>query len=105
MAKFSEIAEENDKNLRKLEGERVKIDDWLDKPIKITNYRVEPSNFKDKNGKIKNRIGIEFYYEGVPRVIFTSAGTLMYLIPKYFKKDEALEAKIVKKSDGHYVLE
>lgn len=105
MAKFSEIAEENDKNLRKLEGESVRIDDWLDKPIKITNYRVEPSNFKDKYGRTKNRIGFEFYYEGTPRVIFSSASTLLYLIPKYSRKDEPLECKIVKKSDGQYVLE
>ena len=105
MAKFSEIAEENDKNLRKLEGESVKIDEWVNKPIKITNYRVEPSNFKDKYGRTKNRIGFEFYYEGTPRVIFTSASTLLYLIPKYCRKDEPLECKIVKKSDGQYVLE
>lgn len=105
MAKFSEIAEENDKNLRKLEGESVKIDDWLNKNIKITAYRIEPSNFKDKNGRTRNRIGFEFYYEGTPRVIFSSASTLMYLIPKYCKKDDPLECKIVKKSDGQYVLE
>ena len=102
---LSEIADENDKNLRKLEGESVKIDEWLNKPIKITNYRVEPSNFKDKYGRTKNRIGFEFYYEGTPRVIFTSASTLLYLIPKYSRKDEPLECKIVKKSDGQYVLE
>lgn len=105
MAKFSEIADENDKNLRKLEGESVKIDEWLNKPIKITNYRVEPSNFKDKYGRTKNRIGFEFYYEGTPRVIFTSASTLLYLIPKYHRKDEPLECRIIKKPDGQYVLE
>lgn len=104
MGKFSEIAEENDKNLRKLEGEKVKIDEWLDKTIKITNFRVEPSNYKDKNGKARNRIGFEFYYEGSPRVIFTSACTLMYLIPKYCKKDDPLETKIIKKPDGQYIL-
>lgn len=104
MARFSDIAEENDKNLRKLEGEKVRIDDWLDKTIKITNFRVEPSNYKDKNGKVRNRIGFEFYYEGTPRVIFTSACTLMYLIPKYCKKDDPLEAKIIKKADGQYIL-
>lgn len=105
MVKFSEVAEENDKNPKKLEGDSVRIDEWLNKPIKITNFRVEPSNFKDKFGKTKNRIGFEFYYEETPRVIFTSASTLLYLIPKYMIKDEPLEAKIVKKTDGQYILE
>lgn len=103
MAKFSEIASENDKNIRKLEGQSVKIEDWLDKPIKITAYRIEPSKFTDKAGKPKNRIGFEFYHEGVPRVIFTSSGTLMYLIHKYYSKD-GLECKIVRRN-GQLMLE
>lgn len=103
MAKFSEIADENDKNIRRLEGESVKIEDWLDKPIKITAYRIEPSKFADKAGKPKNRIGFEFYYEGVSRVIFTSSGTLIYLIHKYYSKD-GLECKIVRRN-GQLMLE
>lgn len=103
MAKFSEIATENDKNIRKLEGTSVKLEDWLDKPIRITGYRVEPSKFNDKQGKPKNRIGFEFYYEGVPHVIFTSSGTLIYLISKYYVQ-EGLECKIVKRN-GQLVLE
>lgn len=103
MAKFSEIASESDKNLRKLEGDSVKIEDWLDKPIKITAYRIEPSKFTDRGGKPKSRIGFEFYYEGVPRVIFTSSRTLMYLIHKYCSKD-GLECKIVRRN-GQLMLE
>lgn len=103
MAKFSEIATENDKNLRKLEGSSVKIEDWLDKQIKITAYRIEPSKFSDKNGKPKNRIGFEFYYERTPRVIFTSASTLIYLIQKYYSS-EGLECKIVRRN-GQLMLE
>ena len=103
MAKFSEIATENDKNLRKLEGNSVKIEDWLDKPIRITAYRIEPSKFSDKSGKPKNRIGFEFYFEGTPRVIFTSSGTLIYLIQKYYSQ-EGLECKIVRRN-GQLMLE
>lgn len=103
MAKFSEIASENDKNIRKLEGNSVKIEDWIDRPIKITAYRIEPSKFTDRQGKPKNRIGFEFYAEGVPHVIFTSSGTLIYLIQKYYQK-EGLECKIVKKN-GQLMLE
>lgn len=103
MAKFSEIATENDKNIRKLEGDSVKIENWLDKPIKITAYRIEPSKFSDNKGKTKNRIGFEFYSEGVPHVIFTSSGNLMYLIPKYYVR-EGLECKIVRRN-GELVLE
>lgn len=97
MAKFSDIADENDKNIRKLEGDSVKIEDWIDKPIKITGYRIEPSKFSDRTGKPKNRIGFEFYHEGVPHVIFTSSGTLLYLIQKYYQKD-GLECKIIKRN-------
>ena len=103
MAKFSEIATENDKNLRKLEGNSVKIEDWLDKPIKITGYRIEPSKFNDNKGRPKNRIGFEFYSEGTPHVIFTSSGNLIYLIQKYYTK-EGLECKIVKRN-GQLCLE
>ena len=103
MAKFSEIATENDNNLRKLEGNSVKIEDWLDKPIKITGYRIEPSNFNDNKGRPKNRIGFEFYSEGTPHVIFTSSGNLIYLIQKYYTK-EGLECKIVKRN-GQLCLE
>lgn len=103
MAKFSEIASENDKNIRKLEGNSVKIEDWIDRPIKITAYRIEPSKFTDRQGKPKNRIGFEFYAEGTPHVIFTSSGTLIYLIQKYYQK-EGLECKIVKKN-GQLMLE
>lgn len=103
MTKFSEIASENDKNIRKLEGNSVKIEDWLDKVIKITGYRIEPSKFCDRQGKPKNRIGFEFYYEGTPHVIFTSSGTLIYLIQKYYQKD-GLECKIVRRN-GQLVLE
>lgn len=103
MAKFSEIATENDKNIRKLEGDSVKLEDWLDRPIKITGYRIEPSKFNDRQGKPKNRIGFEFYAEGTPHIIFTSSGTLMYLIQKYYQKD-GLECKIVKRN-GQLVLE
>nr|DAX39300.1 MAG TPA: hypothetical protein [Caudoviricetes sp.] len=103
MAKFSEIADENDKNIRKLEGKSVKIENWLDKPIKITAYRIEPSKFADKNGRQKDRIGFEFYSEGVPYVIFTSSSNLIYLIRKYYVK-EGLECKIVRRN-GELVLE
>ena len=103
MAKFSEIATENDKNIRKLEGTSVKIEDWLDRPIRITAYRIEPSKFNDRNGKPKNRIGFEFYHEGVPHVIFTSSGNLIYLIQKYYAKD-GLECRIVKRN-GELCLE
>lgn len=103
MAKFSEIASENDKNIRKLEGNSVKIEDWLDKPIRITAYRIEPSKFCDRQGKPKNRIGFEFYHEGVPHVIFTSSGTLIYLIQKYYQKD-GLECKIIRRN-GQLLLE
>lgn len=104
MAKFSEIASENDKNIRKLEGNSVKIEDWLEKTIRITAYRIEPSKFCDRQGKPKNRIGFEFYYEGVPHVIFTSSGTLIYLIQKYYQKEDGLECKIVRRN-GQLVLE
>lgn len=103
MAKFSEIASENDKNIRKLEGNSVKIEDWLDKSIRITAYRIEPSKFCDRQGKPKNRIGFEFYHEGVPHVIFTSSGTLIYLIQKYYQKD-GLECKIIRRN-GQLLLE
>jgi hypothetical protein len=103
MTKFSDIATDNDKNIRKLEGNSVRVEDWLDRPIKITGYRIEPSKFADKQGKPKNRIGFEFYSEGVPHVIFTSSGTLIYLIQKYYQKD-GLECKIVKRN-GQLVLE
>ena len=101
--KFSEIAEDNDKNIRKLEGNRVQLDDWLDKPIKITGYRIDQSIYKDKNNNPKKCIAIEFYSEGTAHLIFTSSSTLRYLVAKYFTK-EGLEAKIVKK-DGQYILE
>lgn len=99
MAKiFADIAEEKDKNIRKLVGNKVRLDDWLNKTIKITNYRITPSKYKSCDC-----LHLEFYYEGEPHILFTASSNLIYLVKKYLTDDEPIECQIVKK-DGQLTL-
>lgn len=104
MVDFSKICDERDKNLRKVKGEKVDIKDWLDKPIKMSYFKITKSSKKQGT----NCMSVEFYYDGKAYMFFTGSPNLMYLIDKYLtpemvEKGETLDATIVRK-DGMLLL-
>jgi hypothetical protein len=104
MVDFSKICDERDKNLRKVKGDKVDIKDWLNKPIKISYFKISKSNKKQGT----NCMSVEFYYDGKAYMFFTGSPNLMYLIDKYLtpemvERGETLDATIVRK-DGMLIL-
>lgn len=96
--KFSDFVEETDLDTRKFEGNKVKIDDFLNKNLKFTGSKIFPS--KQKIGR--ECLMIEFYHEGEAHIIFTGASNLLKLFKKY-KSMMPFEAQIITQ-DGFYTL-
>jgi|SRR5690606_17927997 len=67
MKNFSDLKIE----LNRFEGKKISIDDVVDKPIDVLDFKIEPSNYKDKGNNMRLTLSIK--HEGVKRVIFTSS--------------------------------
>jgi len=74
-------------------GDKIKIDEILDKEIEIIGYKVSDSKFqKLNNDKV---LTLQFKLDGVDRILFTGSRVLLEQVEKY--KDEIpFTAKIEK---------
>ncbi len=70
LQKFSDFAEPH----TKLEGDKVKIENILNREIAITGFRIAKSKIKEN----QNYLTIQFMYKGEnePRVVFTGSQVL-----------------------------
>jgi RNA-directed DNA polymerase len=86
MKKFSEFAEEK----TAFEGEKIKIDDVLNKPLEVLNFRV-------LNGKYQTEkcLQVQVRLHNVLKVIFTGSKVLTEQLEKY-EKELPFETTIVK---------
>ena len=75
--KFSDFAPASGK----LEGEKMKLADILDKEILVTGYAVHKSKFKDEM-----YLTLQFEFDNVKRVLFTGSGVLTNQIETYADK-------------------
>lgn len=87
MNKFSDFAV----NEHILEGLKIPIEEVLDKPIVINNYRLNKSKFKSESDCLM----LQTQINGQLRVIFTGSKVLSDLCEKY-KDHLPFEAKIIK---------
>ncbi|MDP2723220.1 MAG: hypothetical protein Q8O72_10715 [Bacteroidales bacterium] len=89
MNRFCEFAKVN-----VIEGDKVSIDDILNKPIIVTNAKVGPSKYqRNTSGKC---LTLQFEQEpNHPQILFTSSEVLISQIEEYNDKIP-FEAKIVK---------
>lgn len=75
--KFSEFAAGD----AKLDGEKIKLKDILDKEILVTGYSIHRSKFKDEN-----YLTVQFEIGGKRHVLFTGSCVLTDQIEKYAEK-------------------
>lgn len=93
MKKFKDFAEEEDKNLCRFEGAKIKVIDVINKTVNIIGFRVLAS--MKKAGSISMRINLML--ENKPRVLFTSSPELYNLLSKY-NKELPFQAKIIQEN-------
>ena len=94
--RFSDFAEED----RPLDGNKLKIDDILNREIEITAYRISESKFTDrKHGKC---LSVQFNIEGTVRIFFTGSEILVRQIEKY--KEHIPFLATVRKYHKYYTL-
>ncbi len=100
--KFSEFAEEE----IKLDGEKAKLDDILNKEILITGYKIKGSKYKkdefDKCSVPPRCLTLQFIINDNKNVIFTGSNVLIEQIEKY--KSEIPFYTIIKKIDRYYTF-
>ena len=89
MKRFSDFATKTNV----MAGDKIKIDEILDKEIEIIGYKVSDSKFqKLNNDKV---LTLQFKLDGVDRILFTGSRVLLEQVEKY--KDEIpFTAKIEK---------
>ncbi|TDE53785.1 hypothetical protein [Flavobacterium sp. GT3P67] len=78
-------------------GEKIKINNLLDKEIIVVDFRVLPSNYEGKG----DRLDIQIEYRDEPRVIFTGGKYLRQTIEKVPKDKFPFKTKI--KKNGEYL--
>jgi len=74
MKKFSEIAKDD----IRLAGEKMKLQDIVDKTITVTGYKITKSKFKEDN-----YVAIQYEMDGEQHVTFTGATVLIEQLKKY----------------------
>ncbi|MDD2495509.1 MAG: hypothetical protein PHE29_09985 [Tissierellia bacterium] len=94
MKRFSDFAKEPNVMI----GDKIKIDNILDKEIEIIGYRINDS--KQKTGTKVLTLQIKF--EGVERILFTGSNVLTEQAEKY--KDEMPFLATIKKVDKFHTF-
>lgn len=96
ISRFSDFAKEE----IGLDGDKVKIDDILNKEMLILNYRIRDSNFsKNKSGKY---LTLQFELDNTKHILFTGSDVLIDQIEKYSSKIPFLV--VVKKVNRYYTF-
>lgn len=77
MKRFSDFATETSA----MTGDKIKIEDVLDKEIEVIGYKVSDSKYaKVKDGKV---LTLQFKLNGENRILFTGSNVLMEQVEKY----------------------
>lgn len=100
MLKFSEFASDDEKPI---EGEKVRIEAILNKPVILTAFKVRPSRYKKDN--CDRCATVQFYEEGSPSrlgVFFTGSNVIIGMLEKY--GDKMPFETTIKKIDKYYTL-
>ena len=100
MLKFSEFASDDEKPI---EGEKVRIEAILNKPVILTAFKVRLSRYKKDN--CDRCATVQFYEEGSPSrlgVFFTGSNVIIGMLEKY--GDKMPFETTIKKIDKYYIL-
>lgn len=94
---FSDFAQDDE---QPLDGEKVKIDHLLNKPIVITRFKIRASKF-DKSPRCAT---VQFYEpeNKTRKIFFTGSNVIIDLLDKY--GDKVPFQTIIKKIDRYYTL-
>ena len=92
MKKFSDFAKESI-----LDGEKVKIDDIINKEIKIIGYAIKDSKYKSKL-----YLTLQIIRENNKYVIFTGSSVLIDQLEKY--KNKIPFVATIRKNNKYYSL-
>lgn len=94
MKKFSDFAKE-----QVLDGDKLKLDDVLDKEIIVLGYQVNKSRYKGNNDTC---LKLQFELDGAHYILFTGSTVLINQIEKY--QDEIPFRAVIKKIDKYYTF-
>jgi len=97
MKKFSDFAE-----IQALEGEKLRLDDVLNKPVIITAQRITASKYsKNESGKY---LTLQFHFpaDDEIKILFTGSDVLISQVEDY--KDEIPFEATIKKINRYYTL-
>lgn len=94
MKKFSDFAKE-----QVLDGDKLKLDDVLDKEIIVLGYQVNKSRYKGNNDTC---LKLQFELDGAHYILFTGSTVLINQIEKY--QDEIPFQTVIKKIDKYYTF-
>ncbi len=95
---FADFAKDDE---QPLDGEKVKLDHFLNKEIIITKIKVKSSKYKDKS---PNYATVQFYEpeNSTRRIFFTGSSVVIKQLEKY--EDMIPFKTIIKKIDRYYTL-
>ena len=77
MKRFSDFATEPNA----MTGDKIKIEDVLDKEIEVTGYKISDSKFAKKS--TDKVLTLQFKLGGENRILFTGSNVLMEQVEKY----------------------
>lgn len=96
MKRFSDFSNSN----ITVTGEKIKIENVLDKEIEVINYSIEDSKFKKDN--TDKLLTLQFKLNREEKILFTGSKVLIDQIEKY--KDELPFIAIIKKINKFYTF-
>lgn len=79
MKRFAEFAEEKSP----LEGEKMRIDDVINKEVIVCSYKISKSKFSENKAGRYVTIQLRFGQDDNPRVVFTGSEVLAGQCEKY----------------------
>lgn len=92
--KFSEFADENNR----FEGDKIRIDDVLNKKIIVQKFMLNKSKYEGKGSYVT----IQILIDDVPKVIFTGSQVISSQCDKYEKEMPFMAT--IKKIDRYYTF-
>jgi len=96
LKRFSDFAVDD----RPLAGEKVKIEEILNREIVITGYKMTDSKFRGSNSH--RCLTLQFEMEGRQYVLFTGSSVLINQMEKY--GNEIPFMAIIKKIDRYFIM-
>lgn len=96
MHRFKDFAKDDNKPI---EGEKVRLEDYINKEIIISEYKIRDSNFKEKYDKYAT---VQFYEERNKdkRIFFSGSTVLINMLEKY--KDKIPFITTIRKIGKYY---